>query len=89
MISGTGLLLKSLVRLLDLSPGFDPKNTITMTVNVSGPNLRTNEQLAVFNRELLAKVRGLPGVEVAGLVGVLPLSGSFDRAGLRRSSGVT
>jgi predicted permease len=82
MISGTGLLLKSLVRLLDLSPGFDPKNTITMTVNVSGPNLRTNEQLAVFNRELLAKIRGLPGVEAAGLVGVLPLGGGFDRAGL-------
>jgi predicted permease len=82
MISGTGLLLKSLVRLLDLSPGFDPKNTITMTVNVNGPNLKTNEQLAVFNRELLQKVRTLPGVEAAGLVGVLPLGGGFDRASL-------
>jgi predicted permease len=82
MISGTGLLLKSLVRLLDLNPGFDPKNTITMTVNVNGPNLKTNEQLAVFNRELLQKIRTLPGVEAAGLVGVLPLGGGFDRASL-------
>jgi putative ABC transport system permease protein len=82
MISGTGLLLKSLVRLLDLNPGFDPKNTITMTVNLSGPNLTTNEQIAVFNRELLQKIRTLPGVAAAGLAGVLPLGGSFDRASL-------
>jgi putative ABC transport system permease protein len=82
MISGTGLLLKSLVRLLDLSPGFDPKNTTTMTVNLSGPNLTTNEQIAIFNRELLAKVGTLPGVEAAGLAGVLPLGGNFDRASL-------
>jgi putative ABC transport system permease protein len=82
MISGTGLLLKSLVRLLDLSPGFDPKNLITMEIDVSGPTLTKDAQIAVFNRQLLERLRALPNIESAALVSVLPLGAGSDRASL-------
>jgi len=72
---GAGLLVRSLLRLQDTSPGFDPSNVLTMGVNLPGEKYDAPEKSARFFSELENRVAGLPGVESVGLVSELPLSG--------------
>jgi putative ABC transport system permease protein len=73
LLVGSGLLLKSLVRLLNTSPGFNPENILTMTVvlpatKYSDPNSQIN-----FQDQLGQRISGLPGVSSTGTVDILPL----------------
>ena len=66
LLAGAGLMIKSFVRLQQVNPGFKPEGLLS--VQVSPPGTRygeVNKQVA-FNRELLERVRALPGVESAG-----------------------
>ena len=75
LLIGAGLLVRSLLRLQDTSPGFDPSNVLTMGVNLPGEKYDAPEKSARFFSELENRVAGLPGVESVGLVSELPLSG--------------
>jgi putative ABC transport system permease protein len=77
LLVGTGLLLQSFVRLQAVNPGFQPDHLLT--VEVSLPDGRyTDPQKAAFFAQLLDRVRGLPGVQSAGAIGHLPLSGDIE-----------
>jgi len=80
LLAGAGLLLRSFQRIGSVHPGFDPHNVLTMRVELPmpGPDAPPGAQRpkeAVFWQTLLARLRALPGVESAGLVSQLPLSG--------------
>src|SRR5258705_885389 len=75
LLIGAGLLVRSLLRLQDTSPGFDPHNVLTMGVNLPGAKYDNPEKSVSFFSELESRVAGLPGVEAVGLVSELPLSG--------------
>ena len=75
LLIGAGLLVRSLWLLQDTSPGFDPRNVLTMGVNLPGEKYDAPEKSARFFSELESRVAGLPGVEAVGLVSELPLSG--------------
>ena len=75
LLIGAGLLVRSLWLLQDTSPGFDPRNVLTMGVNLPGEKYDAPEKSASFFAELESRVAGLPGVESVGLVSELPLSG--------------
>ena len=85
LLIGAGLLMKSFVRLLDVNPGFNPANVLTFEVQL--PNLpparyeRKEEQTAFF-QQLTARLQSLPGVESAGGVLSLPLSGASESTDL-------
>jgi putative ABC transport system permease protein len=81
LLIGAGLLMKSFGRLLDVKPGFNPDNVLTMEVQL--PNLppsryQSDEAQTAFFQQLLDRIRALPGVENAGGVLSLPLSGAFE-----------
>jgi putative ABC transport system permease protein len=88
LLVGSGLLVKSLTRLLAVEPGFDPTHSLTATINLSGSEYRQEDEArniaaAVgFFDSVLDRVRGLPGVEAAGAVTTLPLGGGVDGYGL-------
>ena len=75
LLIGAGLLVRSLLRLQDTSPGFDARNVLTMGVNLPRDKYDEPEKSASFFAELESRVAGLPGVEAVGLVSELPLSG--------------
>src|SRR5258705_2478763 len=78
LLIGAGLLVRSLLRLQDTSPGFDARNVLTMGVNLPRDKYDKPEKAASFFAELESRVAGLPGVEAVGLISELPLSGQLN-----------
>lgn len=74
LLIGAGLLIRSLVALQQVNPGFDARNVLTLRVDLPRSKYETPEQAASFFSELDTRVSGLPGVEAAGMVSDLPLS---------------
>jgi putative ABC transport system permease protein len=75
LLVGAGLLIKSFVGLRGVNPGFDPANLLTLRIDLARARYAKPEQAAGFFGELHRRVAGLPGVEAAGMVSELPLSG--------------
>jgi putative ABC transport system permease protein len=75
LLIGAGLLIRSLWVLQHVNPGFDPSRVVTMAVSVPpGKFAEPQQQIGYFGR-VLERVRSLPGVQSAGLIDSLPLSG--------------
>jgi putative ABC transport system permease protein len=72
LLVGAGLLTRSLVRLLNSNPGFDPSNVLTMPVTLPQQRYHGKEEATRFQRELLARAAALPGVEAACVSNSLP-----------------
>jgi putative ABC transport system permease protein len=75
LLIGAGLLIRSLSMLRHANPGFDPSSLLTLDVSIPSTKFsEPTQQIAYFDR-VLEHVRGLPGVQSAGLVDSLPLTG--------------
>jgi predicted permease len=75
VLSGAGLLARSLLNLQHTNPGFDP--TDVLTLRVAPPETRWQDfvGLAAYYDRLLDEVRRLPGVEAAAFDSSAPLCG--------------
>ncbi|MBN2370424.1 MAG: ABC transporter permease, partial [Vicinamibacteria bacterium] len=73
MLVGAGLMLKSVMRLRNVDPGFLANETVAVDLSL-GDRYRTPESRARFFRDLVERVEALPGVHSAGVVSHLPLS---------------
>jgi putative ABC transport system permease protein len=71
---GAGLLMRSFVRLLNVDPGFDAENVLTMNVTLPSVKYSKPEQQIAFYDEVLRRVSPLPGVRSAATSAALPLS---------------
>jgi putative ABC transport system permease protein len=85
LLVGAGLLIQSLWRLRQVSPGFSSQNVLTFVVGVPETKYPTDKQ-AQFYRDLVGRIESLPGVVAASGVIPLPLSGdrfsiSFETEG--------
>jgi putative ABC transport system permease protein len=78
LLVSSGLLIRSLVRLQNVNPGFDPHNVLAADLDLPGQKY-TNAKQDQFARELLPKLAALPGVQSAAGVFPLPMSGSEMR----------
>jgi putative ABC transport system permease protein len=79
---GTGLLLKSLHRVLTVDPGFQAKELYISGFSLRGPRYAKNENVSQFERAAMHLIRAVPGVESVALVSTLPLGGSYDQCTL-------
>jgi putative ABC transport system permease protein len=82
LLVGSGLLLRSMGRLLAVSPGFDPTGVLSVEVQASGPRFDDDTATRAFFDHVLAATRVLPGVTRAAYTSQLPLSDDFDGYGV-------
>jgi predicted permease len=75
------LLLNSLIRLTNVDPGFSQQGLISADVSPSSARYSSPQQTASLYRDLLERVRALPGVESAAVVDSLPMTGSTEGTG--------
>jgi len=79
LLIGAGLLLRSLGRLLEVSPGFDPANVLTMQTSVLGQRFNDNSVVRQYFADAVERLRALPGVQSAAAVSQIPLAGNMDK----------
>lgn len=82
LLTGAGLLVRSFVRLLNVSPGFNPQHVISMQVAAYGPKYEKDAARLQFYQDLGQRVRSLPGITEQGAVSTLPLTPSVGWGGI-------
>jgi predicted permease len=74
LLIGAGLLVKSLWLLMRVDPGYDPKDVLTVSVQLPRSKYAEGPRRAQVLQAMLEKLRALPGVEAAGGASNLPLT---------------
>jgi putative ABC transport system permease protein len=74
MLTGAGLLVRSLIKLQAINLGFDPSHALTMQVTL--PRRYNDTTADSYFQQLLARASRLPGARSAAAVSYLPISGS-------------
>jgi putative ABC transport system permease protein len=82
LLVGSGLMIRSFLRLNAVDPGFSSKGVLTASINLPRAKYSTPAARIAFFRDLLQRLDATPGVRSAGVVSVLPLSGSNTGTGL-------
>jgi predicted permease len=87
LVTGAGLLIRSLAQLRQVDPGFDPSGVLKAEVQLPSsrypfdfrrwPNL---PEIQRFNADLIARASVLPGVEAVGLAANHPLDAGFTNS---------
>ncbi|MGB6460433.1 MAG: ABC transporter permease [Candidatus Acidiferrum sp.] len=72
LLVAAGLLLKSFLRLANVSAGFDPHNLLTAQIFLPDDKYSTAPQQTAFSAQLLDRISVLPGVRLVGLSTSLP-----------------
>ncbi len=75
LLTGAGLLLKSLVALHNVELGFQPENVLVMKAT----GVRSRRENDAFFRDVLSRIAVLPGVVAVGATSIPP--GDFSNAG--------
>ena len=76
LLPASGLMLRSLNRVLGVPLGFDKNNLLTLEYRVPRSKYPQNFQQWAFHRAVVEKVRELPGVSSAAVLLALPFSGN-------------
>ena len=77
LLIGAGLMIRTFAALAAVDPGFNPHNVISMIVSVAGSKEADAGRRELFYRQLIERVRSLPGVQAAGAINHLPLAGDL------------
>ncbi|MGH9750125.1 MAG: ABC transporter permease [Candidatus Polarisedimenticolia bacterium] len=75
LLAGVGLLVRSLVALLDAPPGFEARGLLIASINLPGARYPSAKEYLPFHDRLLERLRALPGVTSASLASSVPLGG--------------
>jgi putative ABC transport system permease protein len=85
LLVGAGLMMRSFLKLQQVSPGFDPERVVVMRLSPNWSKYNTNEQYRNFALRILDRVKPLPGVLMAAIANNYPLNpqgiarGPFNR----------
>jgi len=86
ILIGAGLLGRSFLRLIDMSPGFRQQNLITMEFSPPNPQGAFALDRSAIARQvhlmddLVTRLRAIPGAENVGLAGAMPVAAGDDLA---------
>jgi len=74
LLAGAGLLINSFVRVLRVPPGFNPRGVLIARTQFDDTRYPKASSCAAAEREILARLRQLPGVQSVAFVTNLPLA---------------
>jgi len=83
VLFSTGLMIRTILNLQAVDPGFRVDNVLTASVQLTAAEYPTPERQSAFYREVLDRVRGLPGVVSAGFATFLPYTPLIGAAPVR------
>jgi putative ABC transport system permease protein len=75
LLISAGLMMRSFLRLQQVDPGLKAENVLTLRLSLPNAKYDVPEKRQDFFKQLLERTRALPGVESAGAISYLPLSG--------------
>jgi putative ABC transport system permease protein len=75
LLMGAAVMLRSLLALRHVDSGFSSQNVLTLQLSLPETKYKTPAQISGFFDALLQRIRALPGVQAAGGVDDLPVSG--------------
>ncbi len=83
LLTASGLLGKSLYRLLRVDVGFNPEHLATLTISVPRAAYREDGPAIALENEIVRRVSGLPGVTSVGMSSMLPVECNCNTTWLR------
>src|SRR3989475_5730177 len=75
LLTGSGLLIRSFVRLIGVDPGFDTGHLLTFKIALPRSKYGTDPLCLAFFRQLLDRISTVPGVRSASMENYPPLAG--------------
>ena len=81
LLVGSGLALRSFQRLASVDPGFDPVDVLTFGVTLPPRDYDTPGSRLSFYRQVVDRLRALPGAVAAAAALAVPLEGLVSSAG--------
>jgi len=79
LLTGAGLMMKTMVRLSSVDPGFRVDRVQTMEIDLRAQRYDDDDARLGFWQPVLDRVRALPGVRSAAVGTVVPLTGNHSR----------
>jgi putative ABC transport system permease protein len=81
LLTGAGLTIRSFLQLRNTNLGFRSDHTITARITIPKDKYSKEEQVVSFYDQVLERIHATAGVESAGLISYLPLTGNtFDNS---------
>jgi putative ABC transport system permease protein len=75
LLIGAGLMVKSLLRLQEVKPGFEPARLLTMRIALPATKYENFNQSRAFFEQLFDRLDARPDVESVGAINLLPFGG--------------
>jgi putative ABC transport system permease protein len=86
LLIGSALMLKSFWRLTQVNPGFNAQNLLTFNLFLPEARYPKEQDRVLFFEQALERIRNLPGVNAAGMISNLPVSGGRLNTGVSAES---
>jgi len=82
LLVGAGLLIRSFVRLQQVSPGFDPNGVISMRLGSTARQFENRDAALAYYSNFGEQLSSVPGVKERGAVSALPFTSSVGWGGI-------
>ena len=77
LLVGSALLIRTIVALRSVEPGFEAANVLTMRMSLTGPRFLQSAAVEQLVRDGVERLRSIPGVETASATCCVPLEGGY------------
>ena len=85
VVISTGLLARTLNRLLRVDPGFQAAHVLTFQLTLPGEQYPDQAHIVRVYQNVLERLRALPGVQAAGVTETVPMDGATESTTIRLS----